>query len=76
MPKNPPTQPQGDFPKLSQPALRALAGAGITRLEQLTRYSEAEIARLHGMGPTGVDALRKALHERGLSFGSEKISRT
>jgi predicted flap endonuclease-1-like 5' DNA nuclease len=64
--------PLGDFPKVSQPALRALAGAGITRLEQLTKLSEAEIANLHGMGPTGVKALREALTARGLSFSSKK----
>lgn len=62
----------GDFPKVSQPALRALEAAGITRMEQLTKYSEAEIAGLHGMGPKGVRILKEALKERGLSFGSKK----
>lgn len=62
-------QQENDFPKgLSQPALQALAGAGYSRLEQLTKVSEAEIARLHGMGPKGIKMLRAALAERGLSF--------
>ena len=62
----------GDFPQVSQPALRALEAAGITRLEQLTKFSEAEIAGLHGMGPKGIRILKQALKERGLLFGSEK----
>lgn len=62
-------QQESDFPpKLSAPALRALAGAGISRLEQLTRVSEAEIKRLHGMGPNGMKQLRAALEAKGLSF--------
>ena len=45
-----------DFPSgLSQPALRALAGAGLTSLQTLTRVSEAELKQLHGMGPKGID---------------------
>ena len=59
---------ESDFPKLSAPARRALAGAGYTRLEQLGAVSEAEIARLHGAGPNALDQLRRALAERGLSF--------
>jgi hypothetical protein len=54
--------------KLSQPAQRALANAGYTGLEQLTAVSEAEIAKLHGMGPSGIKLLRQALAEHGLSF--------
>ena len=64
--------PLGDFPKVSQLALRALEAAGITRMEQLAKYSETEIANLHGMGPKGIRILKQALKERGLSFGSKK----
>jgi hypothetical protein len=56
------------FPKLSAPARRALAHAGYTRLEQLAQVPESEIEKLHGMGPTGITALRDALDERGLAF--------
>jgi len=56
--------------KLSQPALRALAGAGIQNLEQLSRFSEKEIKDLHGVGPSGVVALKAALKAKGLSFKS------
>ena len=62
-----------DFPVgLSQPALRALAGANIARLEDLTRFSEAQIAKLHGMGPTGLVKLKAALEEKGLSYAAKK----
>lgn len=61
-----------DLPKgLSQPALRALSGAGCYRLEQLTKFSEAEVKQLHGMGPKGIDLLRQALSANGLSWREE-----
>jgi hypothetical protein len=57
-------------PKLSQPALRALASVGVTRLEQLTGFSETEIKQLHGMGPNGLAQLRAGLEAKGLSFAN------
>jgi hypothetical protein len=57
-----------DFPKLSAPARRALVGAGYERLEQLNGVEVADLSRLHGMGPSALEALRKALTERGLSL--------
>ncbi len=56
------------FPRLSAPARRALAGAGYSRLDQLTAVSESELEKLHGVGPAAITALRQALQERGLSF--------
>lgn len=56
------------FPKMSNPALRALNNAGYTRLEQLTQASETELAKLHGMGPKALGILKGALQEKGLSF--------
>ena len=53
---------------LSAPARRALADAGYTRIEQFTKLSEAEVGRLHGMGPKGVELIRRALAAKGLSF--------
>lgn len=62
-------QEKSDFPaKLSNPARRALAGAGYTKLEQLAQVSEAELKRLHGMGPKGVEQLRQTLADKGLTF--------
>ena len=58
------TKEQDDFPpKLSKPAQRALANAGYTKLGQLTKVTEAELAKLHGMGQ-----LREALAAVGESF--------
>jgi hypothetical protein len=66
------TTTENNLPKLAQPALRALAGAGITHLEQLTGYSEAEIRQWHGIGPNALKTLHAALAARGLSFKGEK----
>jgi len=58
-----------DFPAgLSQPAVRALLRAGYTQLDQLTRVREADLLKLHGMGPKGVRLLREALRASGKSF--------
>ena len=67
------TQQGSDLPAgLSAPALRALNGAGYMRLEQLTRVREAELKKLHGLGPHGIDLLRRALEVKGLSFAEGK----
>jgi hypothetical protein len=72
MPTKQQERDHGDLPDgLSRPAQRALAAAGYTRLDQLTRVSETEISRLHGMGPKAIDRLRRALAERGLSFAQK-----
>jgi hypothetical protein len=69
-------QSESDLPaKLSQPALRALAGAGIQNLKQLSKFSESDIKKLHGMGPNGINQLRIALTAKGLSFAKEKKSK-
>jgi hypothetical protein len=57
-----------DLPKLAAPARRALAGAGITRLDQLARLTEAEVKALHGIGPNALNTLQRALRARGLSL--------
>lgn len=67
------TQQESNFPAgLSAPARRALDGAGYVRLEQLTRVSEVELKKLHGMGPKAINLLRNALEEKGLSFADGK----
>ena len=65
-------QDNNSFPQLASPAQRALQNAGITKLEQLTKISEAELLHLHGIGPNALGKLRQALTERGLSFREEK----
>lgn len=63
---------QSDFPeKLSAPALRALANAKIKKLADISRYTEKEIAALHGMGPTGITMLKTALRNKRQSFKKE-----
>ncbi len=42
---------KGFLSLLSAPAGRALENAGITSLLQLSKYSEAELLKLHGFGP-------------------------
>jgi DNA-directed RNA polymerase alpha subunit len=64
---------KSDLPEqLAAPAQRALAGAGIQNLKQLSKFSEAEIKQMHGIGPNALKQLREALDEEGLSFAPEK----
>ena len=54
------THPNADAfpPGISGPALRALAGAGIRSLAGMTRWTESDLAGLHGMGPSETRARR------------------
>jgi len=75
-PKNKEQQTSSPFPKIGAPATRALEAAGYTHFEQLTKVTEAELGRLHGMGPKALGILREALREKKLSFvkaGSGKV---
>ena len=58
-------------PTLSAPARRALAGAGISRLDQLTAMRASDLLKLHGLGPKTIGPLREALAGRGLTFAGE-----
>ncbi|MGV3709357.1 MAG: DNA-binding protein [Gemmatimonas sp.] len=60
--------PKANPKGMSNPATRALATIGVTRISQLVAHSEREIADLHGMGPSGIKALKAALRGMGLSF--------
>jgi predicted flap endonuclease-1-like 5' DNA nuclease len=64
------THPNADlFPSgVSGPALRALDSAGIRSLADLAKWSEPELARLHGMGPKALGVLKAALKARGDSL--------
>lgn len=53
---------------IGRPATRALQGAGITRLDQLTDVREADLLQLHGVGPKAIEVLRRALADGGRSF--------
>jgi uncharacterized protein YdhG (YjbR/CyaY superfamily) len=69
------SHPTSAFPKIGAPATRALTAAGYTRLEQLTKLTEAELAQLHGMGPKALGILREALKIQGLSFKQDKTGK-
>lgn len=58
-------------PKLGAPAERALAAAGIRTLDDLATWNEADLARLHGVGPNALAKLRAAMAEKGLNYASE-----
>lgn len=60
------------LPKTSEPANRALALVGIEYLEDLTKFTEKELLKLHGFGPKALRILKAALQEKGLSFAKEK----
>ena len=53
---------------LAAPAKRALEHQHIKSLEQLSEYSENEIAHLHGIGPGSIFKLNRILSEAGLYF--------
>lgn len=57
-----------DFAGLSAPARRALANAAISQLKDLTRWSEVDLLRLHGIGPSAIPVLRAALKKAKLGF--------
>lgn len=64
------------LPKLGAPAQRALASIGVSDLKQLSKFTEVEVAQLHGMGPNALSKLREALKAQGLSFKQAKTGET
>lgn len=60
-----------EFPRTGAPALRALATAGYEHLGQLDGVPMRDVLGLHGMGPKGIGALRRAMAEHGWSFADD-----
>ena len=58
----------GFLSALSAPARRALEREGITTLTRLSKFSETEILKFHGMGPGSLPRLRLLLKAEGLKF--------
>jgi hypothetical protein len=56
---------------LAAPARRAMQNAGITNLKQLDSWTEGDLLKLHGIGPTTIPKLKKALKASGRSFAKE-----
>lgn len=48
----------GIFSELSAPALRALENAGIKNQKDLFKWSEKELLKLHGLGPSAIKKLK------------------
>lgn len=62
-------QPKSDFPhNIGNPARQALENAGYFKLRQLTKVTEADLRKLHGMGPKALRILHEALDAKGMSF--------
>ena len=67
-----PNDANSPFPKgFAQPAVRALASVGVTRFEQAAKFTERELAALHGMGPKALAAIKAALADQSMSFAPE-----
>ncbi|MCV0368124.1 MULTISPECIES: hypothetical protein [Filomicrobium] len=56
------------FLALSKPAQRALINNGIFKPHDLARWSRADIAKLHGIGPTALPKLDEILRAEDLKF--------
>ncbi|MBA4105216.1 MAG: hypothetical protein C0485_05615 [Pirellula sp.] len=50
---------------LAAPALRALAEAEITTLEDLRLITESELLAMHGIGPRAIRTIQMAFNRRG-----------
>ena len=62
---------EGLLAGVAAPARRALARAGISTVHELAKFSEAELLAMHGMGPSTLPKLRKALEAAGLTFRAD-----
>lgn len=60
------------LPKTSAPAERAMESIGITKLEDLTNFTEKELLNLHGFGPKAMRILKEALKSANLTFKKAK----
>lgn len=58
----------GWLASIPAPARRALEGLGIDSLQTLSTYTEATILEQHGIGPSSIPKLRKALEAVALQF--------
>lgn len=58
--------------KLAKPAQRAIQNAGITTIEQLSKFSEKEVSELHGIGKNAMNSIKQTLNEIGLNFSNKE----
>lgn len=69
--ERPAVEPGTPLPRIGAPATRALTAHGVTRLEQLSGMSAAELSSLHGVGPVAVARLREAMRDAGMALREE-----
>lgn len=53
---------------VAAPARRALERAGIYTVQDLSRWTEAELLQLHGFGPSSLPKLREAMQVEGITW--------
>jgi DNA-directed RNA polymerase alpha subunit len=80
MPKSVATQGKVDLSKydkldgewkkigLSAPARRALINAKLTKIEHLKKLTEKQLMSLHGMGPSSLPIIKKAMKKYKINF--------
>src|SRR6478735_2224703 len=56
---------------IGAPATRALREVGVTTLEQVSSYSAAQLAAMHGVGPVAIARLGEALAEQGSGLAGD-----
>ncbi|WP_437618080.1 DNA-binding protein [Sorangium sp. So ce1151] len=73
MPSKTREQPESALPKgIGKPATRALASVGISRLDQVARWTEAQLLALHGVGPKAVGVIKAALEAQGKALAGDR----
>jgi hypothetical protein len=53
---------------LPAPASRALINANLTKIEHLKRITEKQLLSLHGMGPSSLPIIKKAMKKCKVNF--------
>jgi len=53
---------------LSAPARRALINAKLTKIEHLKKITEKQLMSLHGIGPSSLPIIKKAMRKYKVSF--------
>jgi hypothetical protein len=53
---------------LAAPASRALINANLTKIEHLKRITEKQLLSLHGIGPSSLPIIRKAMKKYKVNF--------
>ncbi|WP_437662188.1 DNA-binding protein [Sorangium sp. So ce1182] len=73
MPSKTREQPESALPKgIGKPATRALASVGISRLDQVARWTEPQLLALHGVGPKAVGVIKAALEAQGKALAGDR----